>query len=72
MKSCHDVISVVTEESLGSIRERYSISEEYALRAQLPQQRPYNPESSELSILVDALEAGLHFPLHPTIMECFR
>ncbi|RWW85084.1 hypothetical protein BHE74_00006270 [Ensete ventricosum] len=26
----------------------------------------------EISILVDALEAGLRFPLHPTIVECLR
>ncbi|RWW54056.1 hypothetical protein BHE74_00039403 [Ensete ventricosum] len=72
MKSCHDVDSVTKEESLGSIWECYSILEEYALQAPLPEQRPYNPESSEISITVDALEAGLCFPLHPTIVECLR
>ncbi|RWW51347.1 hypothetical protein BHE74_00042320 [Ensete ventricosum] len=48
MKSCHDVVSVVTDESLGSIRECCSIPEEYALQAPLPEQRPYTPESFEL------------------------
>ncbi|RWW36318.1 hypothetical protein BHE74_00058669 [Ensete ventricosum] len=66
MKSFHDVILVVSEESLGSIRERYSIPKEYALQAPLPEQRPYNPESSKLSISVDALEAGLRFPFIPS------
>ncbi|RWW60312.1 hypothetical protein BHE74_00032703 [Ensete ventricosum] len=50
MKSCHDVDSVIKDESLGSIRECYSIPKEYDLHASLPKQRPYNPESSEISI----------------------
>ncbi|RZR72875.1 hypothetical protein BHM03_00018197 [Ensete ventricosum] len=65
MKSCHDIASVVTEGSLRSIRERYSISEEYALQAPSPDQRPYNTESSEFSISVDALEANFCFPSIP-------
>ncbi|RRT80532.1 hypothetical protein B296_00017033 [Ensete ventricosum] len=40
MKSCHDVTWVVIEESFGLIRERYSIPEEYVLRASLPDARP--------------------------------
>ncbi|RWV86393.1 hypothetical protein GW17_00051714 [Ensete ventricosum] len=59
MKSCHDVVTVINEETLGSIWECYSIPEEYALRAPLSEQRPYNPESSEISISVDALEVGV-------------
>ncbi|RRT71566.1 hypothetical protein B296_00013343 [Ensete ventricosum] len=62
MKSCHDVVSVINEGFLGSIRECYSIPEEYALRALLPEQRPYNPGSSEISISIDALEVGLRLP----------
>ncbi|RWW44824.1 hypothetical protein BHE74_00049381 [Ensete ventricosum] len=57
-QSCHDVVTVINEETLGSIWECYSIPEEYALRAPLSEQRPYNPESSEISISVDALEVG--------------
>ncbi|RRT78334.1 hypothetical protein B296_00001271 [Ensete ventricosum] len=72
MKSYHDIASIVTEESLGLIQARYSIPKEYALRALLPEQRPYNPKSFELSISVDVLEVGLWFPLHPTIVECLR
>ncbi|RRT33751.1 hypothetical protein B296_00054703 [Ensete ventricosum] len=66
MKSFHDVVLVVTEESLGSIWEPYSIPEEYVLQAPLPEQRPCNPESSKLSISVDALEADLRFPFIPS------
>ncbi|RRT74963.1 hypothetical protein B296_00020713 [Ensete ventricosum] len=70
MKACHDIDSIVTEESLDAIQQCYSILGEYALRAPLPKQHPYNPSSSELSISVDALEAGLRFSLHPLIEEC--
>ncbi|RZR83983.1 hypothetical protein BHM03_00010716 [Ensete ventricosum] len=70
MKACHDIDSIVIEESLDAIQQCYSILGEYALRAPLPKQHPYNPGSSELSISVDALEAGLRFPLHPLIEEC--
>ncbi|RZR98382.1 hypothetical protein BHM03_00027720 [Ensete ventricosum] len=31
MKACHDVASIVTEGSLGLIRERYSIPKEYVM-----------------------------------------
>ncbi|RWW51036.1 hypothetical protein BHE74_00042653 [Ensete ventricosum] len=50
MKSCHDIVSVINEETLGSIRECYSILKEYALRAPLPEQQPYNPGPSKISI----------------------
>ncbi|RRT54823.1 hypothetical protein B296_00042201 [Ensete ventricosum] len=72
MKPYHDIASAISEEALESIRECYSIPEGYVLRAPLPEQRPYQPQPSEISILVDALEAGLRFPLHPTIVECLR
>ncbi|RWW78451.1 hypothetical protein BHE74_00013335 [Ensete ventricosum] len=70
MKLCHDFDSIVTEESLAVIRERYSIPNEYALHAPLPGQRPYSSSSLGLCISIDALEAGLCFPLHLTIEEC--
>ncbi|RWV80725.1 hypothetical protein GW17_00057948, partial [Ensete ventricosum] len=72
MKSYHDIASVISGEALESIRECYSIPEGYMLRAPLPTQRPYQPWPSEISISVDALEAGLCFLLHPTIVECLR
>ncbi|RWW86017.1 hypothetical protein BHE74_00005261 [Ensete ventricosum] len=45
---------------------------EYVLHAPLLEQRPYHSESTELSISVDALEVGLHFPVHPTIVDLLR
>ncbi|RRT37979.1 hypothetical protein B296_00057083 [Ensete ventricosum] len=72
MKSYHDIASVISDEALESIRESYRIPDGYVLRATSPKQRPYQPKPSEISISVDALEAGLHFPLHPTIVECLR
>ncbi|RWW35960.1 hypothetical protein BHE74_00059048 [Ensete ventricosum] len=70
MKTCHDFDSTMVEGSLVVIHERYNIPGEYALHASLPGQRPYSLGSPRLSISVDALEARLHFPLHPTIEEC--
>ncbi|RZS23287.1 hypothetical protein BHM03_00056193 [Ensete ventricosum] len=70
MKACHDFDLAVTEGSLTVIRKHYSIAEEYALHALLPEQQPYNLGSFELNISVNALEADLRFPLHPIIEEC--
>ncbi|RZS05850.1 hypothetical protein BHM03_00036400 [Ensete ventricosum] len=64
MKSCHDVVLVINEESLGPIQECSNTSKEYALQAPLPEQRPYNPESSEISILAYALEMTLLDRVH--------
>ncbi|RWW40812.1 hypothetical protein BHE74_00053748 [Ensete ventricosum] len=72
MKSCHDIASVISEEALESIQEYYSIPEGYVLQAPLPEQRPYQPRPSEISISMDALEADLCFPLHPIVVECLR
>ncbi|RWV85085.1 hypothetical protein GW17_00053148 [Ensete ventricosum] len=70
MKACHDFDLAVIEGSLTVIRKHYSIAEEYALHALLPEQQPYNLGSFELNISVNALEADLGFPLHPIIEEC--
>ncbi|RZS15096.1 hypothetical protein BHM03_00046886 [Ensete ventricosum] len=67
------LIHVAAElEPMACPRGSLSYSMEYALRAPLLEQRPYNPSSFELSILVDAVEAGLRLPLHPIIEECLR
>ncbi|RRT85399.1 hypothetical protein B296_00001773 [Ensete ventricosum] len=84
MKACHDFDSVVIEGSLAAIGKRYSISEEYVLYAPLPEQRPYNSSSSELSILGgpnswrylvaflgECCGAGI-IPSHNLFMACFR
>ncbi|RZS29323.1 hypothetical protein BHM03_00063035 [Ensete ventricosum] len=69
MKFCHYITSAITEEALESIRECYSIPEGYVLRAPSLEQRPYQPQPSKISISVDALEVGLHFPLYSTIVS---
>ncbi|RWW12378.1 hypothetical protein GW17_00023957 [Ensete ventricosum] len=72
MKSCHDFDSVVSLESLGTIRKRYSILNEYVLHAPRPEQCPYHPYLGGFGISIDALEAGLRFSLHSIIGECLR
>ncbi|RRT36698.1 hypothetical protein B296_00051046 [Ensete ventricosum] len=70
MKAGHDLDMAVTEGSLATIREQYSIPAEYGLHIPQPGQRPYSSDVPGVFISVDALEAGLRFPLHPTIEEC--
>ncbi|RZS20618.1 hypothetical protein BHM03_00053147, partial [Ensete ventricosum] len=72
MKTDHDLDTAVTEGSLAVIRERYNIPVEYELHVPQPGQRPYSSNAPDMCILVDALEAGLRFPLHPLIEECLR
>ncbi|RWW76460.1 hypothetical protein BHE74_00015446 [Ensete ventricosum] len=72
MKAGHDLDTTVTERSLAAIRERYNIPVEYGLHVPQPGQRPYSSDAPGVCISVDALEAGLRFPLHPTIEECIR
>lgn len=59
MRSWHDVNSVVNENLLGLIRDRYSIPKNYGLRAPRPSQRPYDPFPNGFGLITDALEAGL-------------
>ncbi|RZS10730.1 hypothetical protein BHM03_00041990 [Ensete ventricosum] len=54
-------------ESLGIIWKHYSIPDEYVLHAPRLGQRPYHPCLGSFSISIDALEAGLRFPLHLVI-----
>ncbi|RWW69588.1 hypothetical protein BHE74_00022800 [Ensete ventricosum] len=72
MKLDHDLDTAVTEGSLDVIRERYSIPVEYDLHVPQLGQRPYSSGAPSMCISVDALEAGLRFPLHPLIEECLR
>ncbi|RZS17268.1 hypothetical protein BHM03_00049390 [Ensete ventricosum] len=69
MKSHHDFDSTVCLESLGSVRKHFSIPSEYVLHAPRSGQRPYHPCPGGFGISIDALEAGLRFPLHPVIRE---
>ncbi|RZR72450.1 hypothetical protein BHM03_00013595 [Ensete ventricosum] len=72
MKADHDLDTTVTEGSLDVIRGRYSIPVEFRLHVPQPRQRPYSSDAPGMCISVDALEAGLLFPLHPLIEECLR
>ncbi|RZR84779.1 hypothetical protein BHM03_00011659 [Ensete ventricosum] len=72
LKADHDLDTTVIEGSLAMIRGRYSISIEYGLHVPWSGQRPYSSDALDICILVDALEAGLRFPLHPLIEECLR
>ncbi|RZS14181.1 hypothetical protein BHM03_00045838 [Ensete ventricosum] len=63
MKSFHDFNSIVTFKSLASIWKRYSIPDEYILYAPGLGQRPYHSCPGGFSVSIDALEAGLRFPL---------
>ncbi|RZS18237.1 hypothetical protein BHM03_00050473 [Ensete ventricosum] len=72
MKVGYDLDTAVTEGSLAVIRERYSIPTEYGLHVPRSGQRPYSSDALGVCISVDALEAGLRFPLHPIIEECIR
>ncbi|RZR79922.1 hypothetical protein BHM03_00005797 [Ensete ventricosum] len=71
MKANHDLDTAVTEGSLV-IKERYSIPIEYGLHVLQPGQRPYSSDAPGMCISMDALEAGLRFPLHSLIEECLR
>ncbi|RRT31977.1 hypothetical protein B296_00049410 [Ensete ventricosum] len=72
MKSDHDLDTTVTQGSLVMIGEQYSILVEYGLHVPQLGQRPYSLDAPDMCILVDALEVGLRFPLHPLIEECLR
>ncbi|RRT74527.1 hypothetical protein B296_00018201 [Ensete ventricosum] len=72
MKSHHDFDSTVSLDSLASIRKRFSILNEYVLHAPGSGQRPYQPCPGGFNISIDALEAGLRFPLHLVIGEYLR
>ncbi|RRT61166.1 hypothetical protein B296_00005508 [Ensete ventricosum] len=72
MKADHDLDTAVTDGSLAVIRGQYSIPVEYGLHVLLPGQRPYSSDALGMCITVDALEAGLRFPLHLLIEECLR
>ncbi|RWW78336.1 hypothetical protein BHE74_00013485 [Ensete ventricosum] len=68
MKSCDDFDSTMSLESLATIRWRYSIPSEYVLPAL--GQCPCHPCPGGFNFSIDALEAGLRFPLHSVIREC--
>ncbi|RZS18990.1 hypothetical protein BHM03_00051330 [Ensete ventricosum] len=72
IKSLHDFDSTICLESLRSVQKCFSIPNEYVLHALKSGQRPYHPCPGGFDISIDALEAGLRFPLHPVIGECLN
>ncbi|THU60991.1 hypothetical protein C4D60_Mb07t18580 [Musa balbisiana] len=72
LKSWHNVDSVVTEDLLRVLRDRYRIPECYGLHAPRPGQRPYDQFPDGYELTVGALEAGLRLPVLPVIGDCLR
>ncbi|THU44391.1 hypothetical protein C4D60_Mb02t06900 [Musa balbisiana] len=66
----HDLNSIVSESLLGNLRECYNIPKDYVLIAPEPGQRAYDSIPKGFTLTLDALEAGLRFPLHPVISSC--
>ncbi|RWW82209.1 hypothetical protein BHE74_00009336 [Ensete ventricosum] len=65
MRSFLNVDSTVTTHRLMEVRKNYFVPPEYELNTLLLGERPYNAFLSGFSLSIDALEAGLRFPLHP-------
>ncbi|RWV83163.1 hypothetical protein GW17_00055269, partial [Ensete ventricosum] len=72
MRSCFNVDSTVMTRRLVEVRKHYYIPSEYELHVPLPGERPYNAFLSGFNLLIDALEAGLRFPLHSVIELCLE
>ncbi|RWV94569.1 hypothetical protein GW17_00042881 [Ensete ventricosum] len=70
MKSCYSSDLTLTACRLVEVRERFHIHMEYELHVPPPRQHLYDTFSSDFGMLIDALEAGLRFPLHPVIEAC--
>ena len=66
----HDIDSTVNEPLLEGLRERYCIPGDHTLGIPEPGQRAYDPIPKGFALSLDALEAGLRFPLHPFIVSC--
>ncbi|RWW65529.1 hypothetical protein BHE74_00027159, partial [Ensete ventricosum] len=72
MWSCFNVDSTMTARRLVDVKEHYYVPPKYELHVPLPGQRPYDAFSSGFGLSIDALEAGLRFPLHPVIEACLE
>lgn len=70
MKSLHDFNSVVIAALLGRVRDHYSIPIEYELYTPRSRQRAHDPFLDGFGLTLNALEAGLRFPLHTVIEAC--
>ncbi|RRT63813.1 hypothetical protein B296_00007135 [Ensete ventricosum] len=72
MQSNFDVDSTMTTHRLIEMRKNYFIPPENELHAPFPGERPYDTFLNGFSLSIDALEAGMRFPLHPVIEVCLK
>ncbi|RWW17966.1 hypothetical protein GW17_00018079 [Ensete ventricosum] len=72
MQSNFDVDSTMMTHRLVEVRKNYFIPLEYELHSPLPGEHPYDAFLNGFSLSIDALEAGLRFPLHPVIEACLK
>ncbi|RZS03463.1 hypothetical protein BHM03_00033665 [Ensete ventricosum] len=72
MRSYFNVNSIVTTHWLVEVRKNYFIPSEYKLHVPLSGECPYDAFSCGFTLLTDALEAGLRFPLHLVIEACLE
>ncbi|RZS17039.1 hypothetical protein BHM03_00049144 [Ensete ventricosum] len=72
MRYFFNVDSTVTTRRLVEVMKNYFIPSEYELHVPLLGERPYDIFSCDFGLSIDALEAGLRFPLHPVIEACLE
>lgn len=58
-------ISCITDENLIYLRVKYHIPEIVKLRVPTANERPYHMHGGNVSIYLEAISGGLHFPVHP-------
>ncbi|RRT80252.1 hypothetical protein B296_00022171 [Ensete ventricosum] len=68
----HDENSMITKLFLPHVRARFHISGEYKLCVSKAGQRSFDPFLNGFGLLVNALKAGLRFPLHSLVVSCLR
>ncbi|RZS09134.1 hypothetical protein BHM03_00040188 [Ensete ventricosum] len=72
MRSNFDVGSIMMIRRLVEVRKNYFIPSKYELHAPLPGEHPYDAFPNGFSLSIDALKAGLRFPLHSVIEACLE
>ncbi|RRT80483.1 hypothetical protein B296_00023678 [Ensete ventricosum] len=65
----HDEDSIITKSSLPKIRATYRILGDFYIHIHGVGQHPFDPFLNGFSLSVDALEAGVRFPLHPLVIS---
>ena len=58
-------ISCITDKILAGSRSKYHILDTAKLRASTVDERPYRVHGGEVAIYLEAINAGLHFLVHP-------